>query len=261
MQNIIDKNFIIRLFSSIVMILVFGGSIFLGGFIFSVSILLITFFSYFEWFNMVFQKFVNHNDSNENTCENESDIDLNKKEKIQQNNIYNKKNLFIKWGLIGALLILPFSASILYIRLEQKLSENHSSILYLSFFFSVIASTDIGAYLFGKKIGGPKIWPKISPNKTISGSICGTLLSGFVSILFKIFFHFNVDFLRIFLIGIVLSILSQIGGFIMSSFKRYFGVKDSSKFIPGHGGFLDRVDSFIVSMPFFMILILYGFFN
>jgi CDP-diglyceride synthetase len=116
-------------------------------------------------------------------------------------------------------------------------------------------STDTGAYFAGKKIGGPKIAPAISPNKTWAGIAGGMLLSTLVSIPFYFFHDFKVFEYNVLLLAPIITIVAQMGDFIESYIKRYFGVKDSGNLIPGHGGVLDRVDGLITST--IMIYLLY----
>ena len=103
----------------------------------------------------------------------------------------------------------------------------------------------------GKIIKGPKIYPKISAGKTISGSMGGLLIPCIFSIL--IFQSSNDIFLIIFS-SIFFSLLIQIGDFLESYFKRYCNVKDSSNLIPGHGGILDRLDGLILLVLIIFIL-------
>ena len=103
--------------------------------------------------------------------------------------------------------------------------------------------TDIGGYIFGKLFGGPKL-VKISPNKTWAGALGSLILSQLAFLIFFLdnSYKFNV---AIIFIQIFLSIVGQIGDILMSYIKRKNNKKDTSNFIPGHGGFLDRVDGLI----------------
>ena len=103
--------------------------------------------------------------------------------------------------------------------------------------------TDIGGYIFGKLFGGPKLI-KISPNKTWSGALGSLLLSQFAFLIFFLDNNYKINF-NIFFYQILLSIAGQIGDILMSYIKRINDKKDTSNFIPGHGGFLDRVDGLI----------------
>jgi phosphatidate cytidylyltransferase len=122
----------------------------------------------------------------------------------------------------------------------------------LMFVLLVVWVTDIGGYFAGRSIGGPKLWPRVSPKKTWAGAIGGFVASlgvaaGFASLgLGK-----NGPIL---IVGAVLSIASQLGDLFESAVKRRFGVKDSSHIIPGHGGLMDRLDGFIAAIVLAAIL-------
>ena len=116
----------------------------------------------------------------------------------------------------------------------------------------VCISTDIGGYVFGKLLKGPKL-TKISPNKTYAGVFGGYLfsiisLSSYVNYLGQNFELEN------FVLVIVISTISQIGDITVSYFKRLSKIKNTGKLIPGHGGILDRIDGMIFAFPFYYIL-------
>ena len=129
-----------------------------------------------------------------------------------------------------------------------------AGIMFILFAFFIVWSTDTGAYLIGKMLGKHKLWPQISPNKTIEGFVGGIIICLLVSLIF--FFQFNLhDNLLIFLaISTVLSMFGQLGDLVESALKRHFDVKDSGSILPGHGGLLDRFDSFIFVLPLMNIL-------
>lgn len=112
--------------------------------------------------------------------------------------------------------------------------------------FAVVWSTDIAAYFTGRALGGPKLWPAVSPKKTWSGAI-GGLLAGALAGVVAAHFAGAPRLLPVFFVGVVLSIASQAGDLLESSVKRRFGVKDSGWIIPGHGGLLDRVDGLVAA--------------
>ena len=120
---------------------------------------------------------------------------------------------------------------------------------FIVWFFVVIWSTDIGAYLFGKSIGGAKLAPKISPNKTWAGFFGGISSAVIVSFLLYYFLYPMAGLFLFFLGCVIISIVGQIGDLFESWCKRRLGIKDSGKLIPGHGGILDRVDSLLLSTP------------
>jgi len=150
------------------------------------------------------------------------------------NKIHNKKNYIY---LIGLVILLFFFLSLIKI---YNLENYNLKFLWL---ILIAWLTDIGGYIFGKLFRGPKLI-KISPNKTWAGAFGSLILSQFA---FLIFF-LNPDYklnLNIFFYQILLSIIGQVGDILMSYIKRINNKKDTSNFIPGHGGFLDRVDGLI----------------
>jgi phosphatidate cytidylyltransferase len=110
----------------------------------------------------------------------------------------------------------------------------------------VVWVTDIGGYFVGRGIGGPKLWPRVSPNKTWAGAIGGFAASLAVAWGFSACGLGKTSALL--LLGSALSIASQLGDLFESAVKRRFGVKDSSHIIPGHGGLLDRLDGFVAAV-------------
>lgn len=118
----------------------------------------------------------------------------------------------------------------------------------------VIWATDTGAYLTGRLIGKTPLAPEVSPNKTVEGSIGGVILAVIVSSIYLKYVPTSINQVsHIWLLTIIMSIVGQYGDLVESAYKRYFGVKDSGKFIPGHGGVLDRFDSMIFASFTFMI--------
>lgn len=123
-----------------------------------------------------------------------------------------------------------------------------NSFLFILF---IIWSTDTGAYFIGKNFGKRKLWPKISPNKTIGGAIGGILFAFIVATIFQMIYPFDKPFISIVIIALIISIFGQLGDLVASAIKRNYDVKDFGTLFPGHGGVLDRLDSFI-----FVLLIL-----
>jgi phosphatidate cytidylyltransferase len=115
---------------------------------------------------------------------------------------------------------------------------------------------DTGAWFFGKLFGKHKLWPKISPKKTIEGLVGGMLTSGVIGHLFW-FKYIDDSVIWIFVPFAILGFLSQLGDLVQSKFKRQFNIKDSSSLIPGHGGMYDRIDSLVFVLPFFAIVMNY----
>lgn len=115
----------------------------------------------------------------------------------------------------------------------------------VAYVFFVTWATDIGAYASGRTIGGPKIAPKISPNKTWAGLIGGVVAAAILSALMQDKVMAGDHSWVLVPIGAMLAVVAQVGDFFESWVKRRFGVKDSGRFLPGHGGILDRVDGII----------------
>lgn len=112
---------------------------------------------------------------------------------------------------------------------------------------AVVWATDTGALFAGRSIGGPKLAPAISPNKTWSGFFGGIAAAVAVSLIAALWYGAAV--LPIMVAGIALSIVSQLGDLLESRVKRYLNVKDSGSIIPGHGGLFDRVDGLLAAAP------------
>lgn len=115
----------------------------------------------------------------------------------------------------------------------------------------IVWVTDSGAYLIGRKIGKNKLAPHISPNKTWEGSIGGSLSAVVIvgAYLYFVQAAFPYSFSTMLLWTLVFSVGGQLGDLIESAFKRHYGVKDSGKILPGHGGILDRFDSLLFVLP------------
>ena len=150
------------------------------------------------------------------------------------NKIFKKKPPIF---FLGLLILLVFLFSLIRI---YNIEDFNLKFLWL---ILITWLTDIGGYIFGKLFGGPKL-VKISPNKTWAGALGSLILSQLAFLIFFLdnSYKFNV---AIIFIQIFLSIVGQIGDILMSYIKRKNNKKDTSNFIPGHGGFLDRVDGLI----------------
>ena len=151
-----------------------------------------------------------------------------------------------KLYILGAAVCLLGVISFAYCR-------KHFGIIGCGFLICTTCFTDIGAYLFGKTFGGPKLCPKISPNKTWAGFWGGIFLSNFSFYCFyraflksgSFFSFFSEHDLNIFVFVQIIILAAVIGDLAESYFKRKVGVKDMGSIIPGHGGILDRLDSLL----------------
>jgi phosphatidate cytidylyltransferase len=139
-------------------------------------------------------------------------------------------------------------ASVL-VRLDQA-----NGLVALILILLVVWVTDIGGYFAGRGIGGPKLWPRVSPKKTWAGAIGGFAASLAVATVFAVVGLGKAG--PVVLLGAILSIASQLGDLFESAVKRRFGVKDSSQIIPGHGGLLDRLDGFVAAV---VLAAIFGF--
>ena len=147
------------------------------------------------------------------------------------------------WSMLGFCYAAAALVASVLVRLDPALGFAALVLLFL-----VVWVTDIGGYFAGRGIGGPKLWPRVSPKKTWSGAVGGfaaslAIAAGFAS------FGFG-KLVPLLLLSAALSIVSQLGDLFESAVKRRFGVKDSSQIIPGHGGLLDRLDGFVAAVAF-----------
>jgi phosphatidate cytidylyltransferase len=115
------------------------------------------------------------------------------------------------------------------------------------FLFAVVWATDIVAYFVGRAVGGPKLWPAVSPNKTWSGAL-GGVLGGVTAALIVVKLAGLAVASMLVLVAVGLSVASQAGDLLESALKRQFGAKDASDLIPGHGGLMDRLDGFLTAV-------------
>jgi phosphatidate cytidylyltransferase len=149
------------------------------------------------------------------------------------------------WLAFGVLYI--GLAGIALIHLRGDTAAGRGNVLFL---FLVVWASDIGAYLAGRRFGGPKLAPAISPNKTWSGAAGGLTCAMLVGLLAAaVIAPEGLVIGRVLLVAAVLAVLAQLGDLFESWLKRRFNVKDSSALIPGHGGLLDRLDAVLAAAP------------
>ena len=136
--------------------------------------------------------------------------------------------------------------------LKDNINENYDPSIIL-FMFLLVWTFDSFAYIFGVNFGKNKIMPSISPKKSWEGFFGGLVCTVIVAqIITK---NIDVNKINIIVISILIPFTASLGDFIISYYKRAAKVKDSGKIIPGHGGMLDRMDAFIITIPVFYILI------
>jgi phosphatidate cytidylyltransferase len=153
-----------------------------------------------------------------------------------------------KWTYYGVIFIGIPAISFYVIR-----DTFDKGLLTTFWFFILISMVDTFAYFTGKLLGKHKLAPKISPSKTIEGLLGGVLIATLISLAFFYFFNSKLNIIFFTLLSMLLGVISQISDITESYFKRKFGVKDSSNLIPGHGGFLDRLDGYFLSAPALLI--------
>ena len=154
--------------------------------------------------------------------------------------------VFHSWFSIGI-------ASIGWLLKSQELIFVYLSII-------AIATSDIFAYEIGKRIGSRKLAENISPNKTVEGFLAG-LLIGTLFMTLNIAINLDKSYLSSFLVSIVFISLGVVGDLFMSKIKRSIDVKDSGTIFPGHGGLLDRIDSYLISFPYLLIVLQFFYLN
>jgi phosphatidate cytidylyltransferase len=151
----------------------------------------------------------------------------------------NKENAFLNWTwTMAGVLYLGWLLS--YMVALRALDDGRGWV------FLAIACTfasDICAYLGGRTFGRHKLAPYISPNKTWEGVIAGLAAAAIISVVAFVLFDLPIGYGGAVLLGVLVSIFGQVGDLVKSLFKRNMAIKDSSRLIPGHGGFLDRTDS------------------
>jgi phosphatidate cytidylyltransferase len=138
-------------------------------------------------------------------------------------------------------------------------AESERLFPYILLVFIMTWASDVGGYLFGKLWGKTKLSPQLSPGKTWEGAIGAVLLTVALAICFNSIVRMeNINFFYTLVIGVLASVTAQVGDLLESAIKRYFEVKDSGHIIPGHGGVLDRFDSFMLLLPvvyYFLVLL------
>ncbi|MEQ8695283.1 MAG: phosphatidate cytidylyltransferase, partial [Bauldia litoralis] len=135
------------------------------------------------------------------------------------------------------------------------LREGDLGLAAIAFVFAVVWATDIGAYFAGRAIGGPKLWPAVSPKKTWAGAIGGLVAAVIAGLATAAVVGLPLAGALVIVI-VVMSVAGQAGDFFESFIKRRFGVKDSGTIIPGHGGMMDRVDGLVFAAA---VAVLIGF--
>jgi len=206
------NSFLIRALSALILAPVVLFAVYNGGLFFQIIMLAALVIALKEWLNM---------------CHVETEGD-------------NQTNWV--WFLPGCLYIFLSLISLYWLRISSQ--SGHITLFWL---LAVVWAADTGAYLFGSTIGGPKLSPTISPNKTWAGFIGALISAALVGFITSFIYQENSVNWNLILISIMLGALSQMGDLLESYAKRHFGIKDSGSIIPGHGGVLDRIDGLMAA--------------
>ncbi|MBX2849859.1 MAG: phosphatidate cytidylyltransferase [Acidiferrobacterales bacterium] len=176
--------------------------------------------------------------------------------------LFTLKNLFaaIQTSWLKIVIGIWILSTAGYFMIELKTTEY--GVLWILCFLVAIWAADIGAYFAGRRFGKTKLAPSISPGKTVEGLIGGLLLVVLVYMP-VLLFNFSMDEAFLLLVTVLVTALISVGGDLFESkLKRFVDLKDSSQILPGHGGVLDRIDSLLAGLPFFILgLILLGYLN
>ena len=219
-----SKNLIKRVITSVILLTILLVSIFSNNIVFILSLLILSSLICIEA-NNIFDKIIN-----------KGVYKINKKKE------FNSKFLFLN--------VLTFLyVFIIFFQFSYQIHKMQGPIFFL-LVISICFFSDIGGYFIGKLIGGKKL-SKISPNKTISGTI-GSFIFSLIPLLVMVQFEYidlELSFITIILITLI-SFVNQIGDLFISYLKRKAKIKDTGKILPGHGGILDRVDGIVFALPF-----------
>ena len=215
-----------RITTSVILFLLTIFCIFINPYVFIIAIIIVSYLSWYETKHLI--------------------NSINKSVTNWQRVVFNLTTLFYAFG------IFTVSAIGLYFLLGP---------VFFLYVLSICICSDIGGYIIGKNIGGKKL-TKISPNKTISGSLGSFCFSMLPLLVFNNFDKFEYSLYSIdnFLFCLKVSLVCQLGDLFVSYFKRKAKVKDTGRILPGHGGILDRIDGIIFAVPFVFMSIV-GFNN
>ena len=165
--------------------------------------------------------------------------------------------VYIGWFLSHAILIRNINESIFPYIDNTNLKNNDIGFFWIVFVVACTFLNDTAAYFFGKYKGKIKLVPRLSPGKTVEGTVCGIFMALLCGMLINLIFSSPISYKWSMLLGFVVGAVAVLGDLIESMFKRSVSIKDSGGLLPGHGGVLDRFDSLILVFPVMYYLILF----
>lgn len=163
-----------------------------------------------------------------------------------------------KWKAVGLTYVGIPCIAFLWLRDVQFLELSSAGMRLTLYLIFVVAATDTAAYFAGRRIGGLKLAPSISPNKTWSGLVGGVVAAAVTGAICASFTPYPLSFSGCVWLAALLALVAQGGDLFESWLKRRAGVKDSGVLIPGHGGLLDRVDGMITAAPVFALMVAFS---
>ncbi|KIL35318.1 phosphatidate cytidylyltransferase [Cohnella kolymensis] len=160
--------------------------------------------------------------------------------------VFSKNRIQLEHAAVLFLGVVYVGIGFRYMAITRDLEHG---IFWAALLFACIWASDAGAYFVGKAIGRTKLWPAISPNKTVEGAVGGLVISIVTALIFAYCRPDSLGWLQAAAIGLAAAAAGQLGDLIQSAYKRFRDVKDSGDLLPGHGGVLDRTDSWLIVFP------------
>ena len=161
----------------------------------------------------------------------------------------SKSLMTVSVTLLGVLYVALLAGSLVGVRMLEDGQTPKLAAKLLTAFFAMVMMTDTGAYYTGRAIGRHKLAPRVSPGKTIEGSVGGFIAAAIAGVVCREVFFPEIPLLHVIALGVIIGIVGPIGDLAESMLKRGAGVKDSGVIFPGHGGMLDRIDSLLFCAP------------
>ncbi|NIP39743.1 MAG: phosphatidate cytidylyltransferase [Candidatus Dadabacteria bacterium] len=164
--------------------------------------------------------------------------------------------VYIGWFLSHAVLIRNIDSSSFPYLYDPSIKAGDIGYFWIVFVVACTFLNDTGAYFFGMFKGKTKLAPRLSPGKTVEGTVAGIIMAAICGVFINLIFNSPIEYGWVLLMGFVVGVVAVIGDLIESMFKRSVSIKDSGGLLPGHGGVLDRFDSLILVFPMMYYLIL-----